>query len=544
MKLNTKYSSKRLLKSLSTKNIGVKDPLNSNSSNDLKYDEIKLTPLSRKDFDMKIINSWIEIRTSCAPKRRSFHVSFIKDNYLYIYGGKDISEGKLNDMWRLNLSADKLIWEEVTPTNNKHFPCRAHHTATEVNGKVYIIGGQNEYNYQTNNVYVYDISTGDLNEITDFGEQGNILPNLEQHSAMYNPEKNEIIIFGGFTCGYLSNKMYIFDIESHSFTEVNYTLNNNEPNNINQENDMNDVNNIYEIFDINVPKPRCGHSVVLLNNSMIVFGGTSKDGELLDDIWQYTISSCKWDKLSPEIEHPSSMVPIPFEQNKLTQSINSTNVNMSSSSNWPHRRSGQSICVYGNYIYLFGGKVGILNETNDFWKYNIQSKQFEIIHDTLLEQYSQAELDELSRREELEAQKKKNFRLLSKKEIEDRLNPFSKKYVGVKGKQLQNQIIRSQSTVNMKNKYEKEIFANSGFHSMKYSSIYTLDDKGVQKAITDLNSILPFKIGNGKDPLTGHVPLPRDGQTMNVYGDKLIVFGGDRNKYPFNDLFYFNLVQA
>ena len=539
MKLNPKYSNKKLLKSLSTKNINVKDPLNSNSSNDLKYDEIKLTPLSRKDFDMKIINSWIEIRTSSAPKRRSFHVSFMHGSCLYIYGGKDISEGKLNDMWKLDLSTDKLIWEEVVLPDNKHFPCRAHHTATEVNGKVYIIGGQSEYNYQTNSVYVYDISSGELTQITDFGEQGNTLPNIEQHSALYNPEKNEIIIFGGFTCGYLSNKMYSFSIENNSFTEVTYSLTN-DPNSLNQNNDTDDVNNIYEIFDINVPKPRCGHSAVLINNSIVIFGGTSKDGELLDDIWQYSISNSKWEKLSPEIEHPSSVVPIPFEQNKLTQSINSTNVN----SNWPHRRSGQSICMHGSCIYLFGGKIGNLNETNDFWKYNIQTKQFELIHDTLLEQYSQAELDELSRREELEAQKKKNFKLLSKKEIEDRLNPFSKKYVGIKGKQLQNQIIRSQSTANMKNKYEKEIFANSGFHSMKYSSIYTLDDKGVQKAITDLNSILPYKIGNGKDPLTGHVPLPRDGQTMNIYGDKLIVFGGDRNKYPFNDLFYFNLVSS
>ena len=216
MKLNPKYSNKKLLKSLSTKNINVKDPLNSNSSNDLKYDEIKLTPLSRKDFDMKIINSWIEIRTSSAPKRRSFHVSFMHGSCLYIYGGKDISEGKLNDMWKLDLSTDKLIWEEVVLPDNKHFPCRAHHTATEVNGKVYIIGGQSEYNYQTNSVYVYDISSGELTQITDFGEQGNTLPNIEQHSALYNPEKNEIIIFGGFTCGYLSNKMYSFSIENNS----------------------------------------------------------------------------------------------------------------------------------------------------------------------------------------------------------------------------------------------------------------------------------------------------------------------------------------
>ena len=96
--------------------------------------------------------------------------------------------------------------------------------------------------------------------------------------------------------------------------------------------------------------------------------------------------------------------------------------------------------------------------------------------------------------------------------------------------------------MNMKIKFEKEIFANSGFHSMKYSSIFTLDDKGVYQTIQDLNMILPFKIGKKVgDSLSGHVPLPRDGQSMNVFNNQLIIFGGDRNKYPFNDLFFFKV---
>ncbi len=90
--------------------------------------------------------------------------------------------------------------------------------------------------------------------------------------------------------------------------------------------------------------------------------------------------------------------------------------------------------------------------------------------------------------------------------------------------------------------FEKEIFANSGFHSMKYSSIFTLDDKGVYQAIQDLNMILPFKSGKKVgDSLSGHVPLPRDGQSMNVFNNQLIIFGGERNKYPFNDLFFFKV---
>jgi hypothetical protein len=35
------------------------------------------------------------------------------------------------------------------------------------------------------------------------------------------------------------------------------------------------------------------------------------------------------------------------------------------------------------------------------------------------------------------------------------------------------------------------------------------------------------------------LPNPRDGHTAVLYGDEMIIFGGDRNKFPFNDLFSF-----
>ena len=37
----------------------------------------------------------------------------------------------------------------------------------------------------------------------------------------------------------------------------------------------------------------------------------------------------------------------------------------------------------------------------------------------------------------------------------------------------------------------------------------------------------------------GILPQPRDGQTVNTINGSMIVFGGDRNKFPFNDLFFY-----
>ena len=42
------------------------------------------------------------------------------------------------------------------------------------------------------------------------------------------------------------------------------------------------------------------------------------------------------------------------------------------------------------------------------------------------------------------------------------------------------------------------------------------------------------------EKIVGEVPAPRDGQSVCVYDGKLVVFGGDRFKFPFNDLFFYS----
>ena len=491
------YGKKRLLKSMSTKNIDSRHSnsiFSSSGTPRIKYAEIKLTPLSRNDFDMNIINNWIEIRATEAPKRRSFHTSFLYKDYLYIFGGKDISEGKLNDMWKVNLKEAKPKWEEVKPTNEIDFPYIVHHTGNEVNELFYIIGGQNEFTRQVNLVWLFDIEKNTLEKIEQPVDNV-IFPPIEMHSCTYNKNKNELIIFGGYSKGELLNTMYSFSLETKTFSKIEYS---------NQ--------------DI-IPIPRSSHSALIVDSILYIFGGSAKDGQLLNDLWKFDLNTFMWEKLSPEENEEETV-----------------------KKDWPKPRSGHSMCYQGNNtMYLFGGKVGNLNEANDLWKYDMLNRKFILLQDVILEQYNKAELQELTRKDAIAAGKKKPFKLLSKKEMEDRKNPFSKNYIGRKGS-VPKQLSKSQSTSNIKNRYEKEIFANSGFHSIKYSSIYTLDDKGVHQAIENLNAILPFKIGkNSGDQLSGHLPLPRDGQSMNVYEGNIVIFGGDRNKYPFNDLFLFKV---
>jgi hypothetical protein len=37
------------------------------------------------------------------------------------------------------------------------------------------------------------------------------------------------------------------------------------------------------------------------------------------------------------------------------------------------------------------------------------------------------------------------------------------------------------------------------------------------------------------------LPQPRDGHSAEVFNNQIFIFGGDRNKFPFNDLYSFYL---
>jgi hypothetical protein len=78
----------------------------------------RFTPLKRGDFNLNIVEDWAEVRTKNQPRRRSFHVSFIYNDYMYIHGGIDIVTGKLSDMKRIKIKLDKgelPCWEQVMP---------------------------------------------------------------------------------------------------------------------------------------------------------------------------------------------------------------------------------------------------------------------------------------------------------------------------------------------------------------------------------------------------------------------------------------------
>ena len=47
----------------------------------------------------------------------------------------------------------------------------------------------------------------------------------------------------------------------------------------------------------------------------------------------------------------------------------------------------------------FGGIIGNFQESNDLWRYDIGSNTFTLLHDTMLEQFTDEEIEEFKREE-------------------------------------------------------------------------------------------------------------------------------------------------
>ena len=78
------------------------------------------------------------------------------------------------------------------------------------------------------------------------------------------------------------------------------------------------------------------------------------------------------------------------------------------------------IC-YKDKFYIFGGKVGAIHEINEFIVYNVKTNEIKLLHDTLLEQYSEKELNQIATLKNTVVEDKKSTKKLkvspSKKDL-------------------------------------------------------------------------------------------------------------------------------
>jgi len=308
----------------------------------LKHSEIiepgsKYKPLKRYDYDMNVYEKWVELKCQNPPKRRSYHVSFIHKDFLYILGGIDLKEGRISDISCLSLNfADEIKWKNQEVTGDIPEPL-SDHSGVLVEDNFYLFGGESEFGETKNTLYK-------LNLITFIWEKKNFplttIIELSNHTCSYYKENKSLVIFGGYNNGKYVYDIYTYKIKEEEWNKIEIDLNSK-----------------------NVPEGRIKHSANIIDDYMYVYGGQNVDGNYLSDLWKFDLLNSKWQQIIYNNLSPDDI---------------------------PLGRSGHS-SIYNSKdhsLYIFGGKVSHAQERNELWKFDINDKQFKLIHDTLLEMES------------------------------------------------------------------------------------------------------------------------------------------------------------
>ena len=110
-------------------------------------------------FDL-VTASWSRLIAhdiSSSPPARNAHSAVLRGNIMYVFGG--YLNGKLNDLWAIDLSATPLSWSSITANGASGSPSKRDEPAAVLFGdKMYVFGGAPS-NSRSNELYEIDLSS-------------------------------------------------------------------------------------------------------------------------------------------------------------------------------------------------------------------------------------------------------------------------------------------------------------------------------------------------------------------------------------------------
>ena len=503
----------------------------------------------------KLLTHWSKLLLKEPPKRRSNHTSFIHDGFFYVVGGIDITEHKQDDVYKVNLKEPNATWTKVD-LMGESLEKIAYHAGAEINGFYYIVGGQNETLQTLNTIQVIDITQETLSEKIELDTEK--FPPLESHTVNVNTETNSLIIYGGISGKELNRHIYSFDVQKKEMKNLTANLSDEE-----------------------TPPPRQDHAAVIYNNALYIYGGLGLDNKIYDDMWKYDFSSNAWTELRTEAQQKKYDKK---RQKELEKEGNNekNNENVEEEDELdddddivdirPKGRSGHCMVVVGDEFYIFGGKTGLIKESNDIWKFIPERTEYECVHETLLEQFTKEELSKISAENKKD---EKKFRWLTRSDVEKRTNPSFNSYKAGndadKNKKKKKELDKknNQGTTNAKmaktdknkkatkkpekksdknnnkdleGKYTEQVLCRPNVVKMRKTLIFTSNPDKIKEGLNILAQDEKEKINDQIERIKGEIPEPRDGQTACVDGNDIYIFGGDRFKFPFNDLFVLDTI--
>jgi hypothetical protein len=356
------------------------------------------------------------------PRERYGHSANLWKNHLIIYGGSTTrSSFKGKDIWRVDLNASELFWEELTPPDGSLEPHqRAYHTASMTgNGLLTIFGGKwgsQEFN---------DVWQFDLNETIwhNISLQDDVAQPISRYGASSVWHSNRFIILGGVAGDTKKNDMWMIQFKpppgNSSWTEIQQTGSTfahsyfsvllsygykiihhgiSDPHvRIMDLSETHILKNSFEWYHVesNATLGRYRHSGVIWNDGLVIIGGMCKQYVGVDAMF-YSFSKNIWSSI---ISYPA---PFPrrrhvmeyyngtiyayggysgmYHGDLLTFRLNidtSWNISLAertySADIDPGKRFQMCSTVFYSSMIIFGGRTNTNQNMNDVWELEFQA---------------------------------------------------------------------------------------------------------------------------------------------------------------------------
>lgn len=121
--------------------------------------KIKTMKKDMNEYDV-ITDTMMETCTNL-PRPRTNHTALYYKHGMYIFGGSDEGNNKLNDLWKFDLQKKRwIIINHISDECDDQQPTRrSGHAANIIGNKMYIFGGLEGITHEANDFYSFDLDT-------------------------------------------------------------------------------------------------------------------------------------------------------------------------------------------------------------------------------------------------------------------------------------------------------------------------------------------------------------------------------------------------
>ena len=306
--------------------------------------KLKLKYWIRRCFKVELVGS-----SQLCPARFLHRSVPCSDGTGYIFGGYG-SQSCLNDLWRFSILEDekRIILTQI-PQIQRYPSPRAACSISCIGNYFFLFGGTNvNDNSFESDFWRYSITSGEWVSLRSSrgapcpeGRWGHV-------TVTYG---NHLFLFGGSCPRIVFNDIWCIDLSNH--------LNNNNNDEIPIVWEQVIITSNNEVK----PKPRGGHSAVVIGNYLYLFGGNDFENTF-DDLWRFDLQYRKNETIGWELL---------YEHTEAVQG--------------PSPRIGHSAVAVGKYMIIVGGR----NFFSRIYATGIH------IYDTILNEWLQVKYDESHR---------------------------------------------------------------------------------------------------------------------------------------------------